>query len=75
MCPGGLVVGATSEEGRVVTNGMSQHSRNERNANAALVVPVDEDGLGGLCRLAWGSLGGSCFPACAGTKSVCPRGG
>ncbi len=40
MCPGGLVVGATSEPGRVVTNGMSQHSRNERNANSALVVPV-----------------------------------
>ena len=45
MCPGGLVVGATSEQGRVVTNGMSQHSRNERNANAALVVPVSADDL------------------------------
>ena len=41
MCPGGLVVGATSEAGRVVTNGMSQHSRNERNANSGIVVPVD----------------------------------
>jgi uncharacterized FAD-dependent dehydrogenase len=40
MCPGGLVVGATSEPGCVVTNGMSQHSRNERNANSALVVNV-----------------------------------
>jgi hypothetical protein len=40
MCPGGTVVAATSEEGRVVTNGMSQYSRNERNANAALVVGV-----------------------------------
>ena len=40
MCPGGLVVGATSELGRVVTNGMSQHSRNERNANSGLVVTV-----------------------------------
>jgi uncharacterized FAD-dependent dehydrogenase len=40
MCPGGTVVAATSEEGRVVTNGMSQYSRNERNANAALVVDV-----------------------------------
>ena len=40
MCPGGLVVGATSEEGCVVTNGMSQHSRNESNANAALVVTI-----------------------------------
>ena len=44
MCPGGFVVGATSESGRVVTNGMSQHSRNERNANSGLVIPVlDED--------------------------------
>jgi len=41
MCPGGTVVAATSEEGRVVTNGMSQYSRNERNANSALVVGVD----------------------------------
>jgi uncharacterized FAD-dependent dehydrogenase len=40
MCPGGTVVAATSEEGRVVTNGMSQYSRNERNANAALVVGI-----------------------------------
>ena len=41
MCPGGLVVGATSEVGRVVTNGMSQHSRNERNANSAIVVSIE----------------------------------
>ena len=40
MCPGGLVVGATSEAGAVVTNGMSQHSRNERNANSGIVVNV-----------------------------------
>ena len=40
MCPGGTVVAATSEPGHVVTNGMSQYSRNERNANAALVVGV-----------------------------------
>ena len=45
MCPGGFVVGATSEEGRVVTNGMSQHSRNERNANSGLVVALDPDDL------------------------------
>ena len=38
MCPGGTVVAAASEEGRVVTNGMSQYSRNERNANAGIVV-------------------------------------
>jgi uncharacterized FAD-dependent dehydrogenase len=51
MCPGGTVVAATSEPGRVVTNGMSQYSRNERNANAGMVVnitPQDyrQDGLG-----------------------------
>ena len=40
MCPGGQVVAATSEPGRVVTNGMSQYSRNERNANAGIVVGV-----------------------------------
>jgi uncharacterized FAD-dependent dehydrogenase len=45
MCPGGLVVGATSEPGAVVTNGMSQHSRNERNANSALVVNVERQDL------------------------------
>jgi uncharacterized FAD-dependent dehydrogenase len=48
MCPGGLVVGATSEEGRVVTNGMSQYSRNERNANSGIVVAITpEDYPGG----------------------------
>ena len=41
MCPGGMVVAATSEPGRVVTNGMSQYSRNERNANAGLVVGIE----------------------------------
>jgi uncharacterized FAD-dependent dehydrogenase len=40
MCPGGTVVAATSEPGRVVTNGMSQYSRAERNANAGLVVGI-----------------------------------
>ncbi len=40
MCPGGTVVAATSEEGRVVTNGMSQYSRRERNANAGIVVGI-----------------------------------
>jgi uncharacterized FAD-dependent dehydrogenase len=57
MCPGGTVVAATSEPGRVVTNGMSQYSRAERNANAGIVVGVtpadfsaDEraDPLGGI---------------------------
>jgi uncharacterized FAD-dependent dehydrogenase len=41
MCPGGTVVAATSEPERVVTNGMSQYSRNERNANAAIVVGIE----------------------------------
>ena len=41
MCPGGTVVAAASEPGGVVTNGMSQYSRNERNANAAIVVELD----------------------------------
>jgi uncharacterized FAD-dependent dehydrogenase len=41
MCPGGTVVAATSEEHRVVTNGMSQYSRAERNANSAIVVGID----------------------------------
>lgn len=43
MCPGGTVVAAASEPGRLVTNGMSQYSRNERNANAAIVVDVTPD--------------------------------
>ncbi len=50
MCPGGTVVAATSEPERVVTNGMSQYSRNERNANAGIVVGINpqdyrQDGL------------------------------
>ncbi|MBC3881236.1 NAD(P)/FAD-dependent oxidoreductase [Undibacterium sp. LX40W] len=43
MCPGGTVVAATSELGRVVTNGMSQYSRNERNANSAIVVGISPE--------------------------------
>ncbi|BAV95596.1 NAD(P)/FAD-dependent oxidoreductase [Lysobacter enzymogenes] len=43
MCPGGTVVAAASEPGRVVTNGMSQYSRNERNANAAIVVGISPE--------------------------------
>ncbi|MGE4306721.1 MAG: NAD(P)/FAD-dependent oxidoreductase, partial [Novosphingobium sp.] len=43
MCPGGRVVAATSEEGRVVTNGMSQYSRAEFNANSGLVVDIDPE--------------------------------
>ena len=43
MCPGGTVVAATSEPNRVVTNGMSQYSRNERNANAGIVVGINPE--------------------------------
>src|SRR5690606_29652735 len=43
MCPGGTVVAATSEPNKVVTNGMSQYSRNERNANAGIVVGVNPE--------------------------------
>ena len=49
MCPGGTVVAATSEDKRVVTNGMSQYSRNERNANSGIVVGIhpEQDFPGG----------------------------
>jgi uncharacterized FAD-dependent dehydrogenase len=76
MCPGGTVVAAASEPGRVVTNGMSQYSRNERNANSALVVGVtptdypgsDADPLAGIAfQRHWESLafeaGGSDYKA------------
>lgn len=43
MCPGGTVVAATSEPNKVVTNGMSQYSRNERNANAGIVVGISPE--------------------------------
>ena len=43
MCPGGVVVAATSEENAVVTNGMSQYSRSERNANSAIVVGISPE--------------------------------
>lgn len=73
MCPGGTVVAASSEVGRVVTNGMSQYSRAERNANSAIVVgitPADYPGhpLGGVAfqrRLEEGAfaLGGGTYDA------------
>ena len=50
MCPGGTVVAAASEEGRVVTNGMSQYSRNERNANAGIVVGITPEDYPGIVR-------------------------
>jgi uncharacterized FAD-dependent dehydrogenase len=52
MCPGGQVVAATSEPGCVVTNGMSQYSRAERNANSGLVVNVSPEDFGGTDVLA-----------------------
>ncbi len=51
MCPGGTVVAATSEPGRVVTNGMSQYSRNERNANAGIVVGITPSDYAGERRV------------------------
>ena len=74
MCPGGTVVAATSEEGRVATNGMSQYSRSERNANSGLVVAIDPardypgDPLAGIAlQRHWESLayvaGGSTYKA------------
>ena len=47
MCPGGVVVGAASEEGRLVSNGMSYHARDLENANSALVVTVGPDDFKG----------------------------
>ncbi len=61
MCPGGLVVGATSEPGCVVTNGMSQHTRNERNANSGLVVNVELPDLKPWERFAGDPLAGVAF--------------
>ncbi|MFS0772276.1 NAD(P)/FAD-dependent oxidoreductase [Sphingomonas sp. 1P08PE] len=74
MCPGGTVVAATSEEGRVATNGMSQYSRNERNANSGFVVAIDPardfpgDPLAGIAlQRHWEErafvAGGSCYKA------------
>lgn len=52
MCPGGVVVGGSSEEGGVVTNGMSAHLRNSPFANSALVVTVGPDDFGSASPLA-----------------------
>ena len=53
MCPGGTVVAAASEEGRVVTNGMSQYSRNERNANAGIVVGITPEDYAAYGEVRW----------------------
>lgn len=52
MCPGGMVVGATNLEGHVVTNGMSEFKRDKENANAAVLVNVDERDFGSMHPLA-----------------------
>ena len=52
MCPGGTVVAATSLEGHVVTNGMSEFARDKENANAAVLVNVDERDFGSAHPLA-----------------------
>jgi len=61
MCPGGWVVGATSEEGCVVTNGMSQHSRRQRNANSGLVVNISSDDVEPWARRPGDPLAGVAF--------------
>ena len=78
MCPGGVVVGAASEEGRVVTNGMSLYRRDSGIANSAVVVNVTADDMGGDSPLAGIEFqrryeelaykaGGSCYYAPAQT--------
>ena len=73
MCPGGQVVASASEKGRVVTNGMSYHSRDGKNANAALVVSVDHRDYGSnpldgvwfqqaIERRAYAAVGNYCAP-------------
>ncbi|MEB3318691.1 MAG: FAD-dependent oxidoreductase [Cyanobacteriota bacterium] len=61
MCPGGWVVAATSEEGCVATNGMSQHSRRERNANSGLVVNITKQDLEPWARWPGDPLAGVAF--------------
>jgi uncharacterized protein len=82
MCPGGTVVAATSEPGRVVTNGMSQYSRNERNANAGMVVgiaPPDYPQDTSAWQAAFGEIDGLALAEearrCAQLKQVHPLAG
>jgi uncharacterized FAD-dependent dehydrogenase len=69
MCPGGTVVAAASEPGRVVTNGMSQYSRNERNANCGY------RGRHHACRLSGPSAGRHGVSASSGNRSAFELGG
>ena len=72
MCPGGTVVAATSEPGRVVTNGMSQYSRAERNANAGMVVGIEPADFPQHDRAAWtAAFGAADGPALADQAQQC----
>ena len=67
MCPGGTVVAATSEPGRVVTNGMSQYSRDERNANAGIVVGIAPEDY---ARRPMHAMAGACIRSTASRSSA-----
>jgi uncharacterized FAD-dependent dehydrogenase len=72
MCPGGTVVAATSEAGRVVTNGMSQYSRAERNANAGMVVGIEPSDFPQHDAQAWiAAFGDHDGPALAQEAQTC----
>ena len=75
MCPGGTVVAATSEPGRVVTNGMSQYSRNERNANAGIVVGIDPRDYPTDPAALEAALGAGAKPLAAGSDTPHPLAG
>jgi uncharacterized FAD-dependent dehydrogenase len=75
MCPGGTVVAATSEPGRVVTNGMSQYSRNERNANAGIVVGIDPRDYPTDPAALEAALGAGVKPAASGSDTPHPLAG
>ena len=75
MCPGGTVVAATSEAQRVVTNGMSQYSRNERNANAGIVVGIDPKDYPTDPRAFAATLGDSYAAEAEGLQRVHPLAG
>lgn len=75
MCPGGYVVAAASEEGGIVTNGMSYHARSGRNANSAVCVSVSPEDFGSSDVLAGmyfqRSIEQAAFAACGG-KNIGP---
>ena len=75
MCPGGVVVNASSEEGRLCVNGMSYSTRDEATANSAIVVEIRDNDLDGSDVLAGirfqEKLESAAFDACAGSIPVC----